>query len=356
MTTRSITYDIQDLANVAASMDKELRDLRHKNLPLLDMCKESGGVQYKDGGEQWFVSADMFEHSSSQSQATGFEEVDLTHSVTERTFEFNPAWCTAPIVIMQRDKDKYGGSDAYWDFAQNKIKNVCNMQRRNWHLQSLTGAVTGMNEGGWASLNGIDTGTAQTDGYLEHDAYGAQGNTVGGLDKGALSGVPGMNNRLQDLAGAVGTNGRRLIRLGINQVKNRVGEPEKLGFLATLECMGLLSQVVEPYMQYTVRDKPDIYGPEAYIMGHMVYQTDDLPTAGGNTSADPLSLLGLDLGAIFPCFVKGGKGGTDGYFGITDFREIGGGHRGVVAFCDCNGQWMVRQFDSSIVFIDGQVF
>lgn len=349
--SRSLTFDTEELSNVAMSvLGDDKPDLLDKKLPLcLEADRINGaGKPSKDGGRKWLQPVEVIEHSDVTGMPTGYEEVLLDIEGTDRTFVFEPGYASAPIVFTQVDKNTYTGEAAFYDYVGDKVKGVARMMKRKWHVFSLAGTGAGFLASGWNHLNGTD----DTNGYVEEEAHGSQGNTVGGLSKSTLSGVAGMNNWSYDMSDLFGSNGREGVRTIINNVRE-YGDAEGLTVLASRAGMLNAQRVMEPYMQYKPGDTPDLYSPDVLLMGAPIHQTEDMPIGGTNTSASPWSLLLLDLKGIFPVWLRAD---TDGHFGITDFREVGGGHRGVVAFIDCNGQWCVKKFHSTGLIHSGETF
>ena len=233
-----------------------------------------------------------------------------------------------------------------------RAKNVTAAVMRYWHTHSLTGGVAAFTTGTWNTLNGTDYAA----GYIEEDAHGSQGNTVGGLSKSTYATANGMNNYSYDLGGAVGSNGR----LGFVTVRNlereRLIDKSKVIYLASQSGATHFARVMHPYRQYTGTQSADIIGPDFKIDGQDCYPTSDMPTAGTSTTAAPWSVLSLDLGSIYPIFLKNDE--IDGMFGVVPMQgnQHSGDRRVDVGYVDCAGQWMAERFDSTALFYDGESF
>tara|TARA_Y100001972_G_scaffold129106_1_gene194216 strand:+ start:2826 stop:3887 length:1062 start_codon:yes stop_codon:yes gene_type:complete len=350
--TRSLTFDLDELSNVAILAGKDTRDGLQRRLPLLEACKRihgEGGIT-RDGGAKWKQDLEAFEHSVPTALPTGYEEINLDVRSTDRSFIFKPAFVTAPILISQTERNVHNGQAAVNDLGARRTKNVLNAQMRAWHKQALSGGIAGYTD--WATLNGLDNPT----GLLEEDIVGGQGNSYGGLSKSTLSAVPAMSNQRYDLAGAVGQNGRAGILHVFNNINEVSLEDNTHVVMATQNGLANMQRVMQPYMQYTTNNdggNVEMLGPQLLINGMPVHATSHLPTTGAVTANDPLSIMVLDFDAIYPVFMKAD---SDGYFGITDFVQHSGSHRVFVSYVDCNGAWWVRAYNTSAVLFDGETF
>lgn len=348
--TRSLTFDLDELSNVAIITATETRDGLARRLPLLEACERvhgKGGMS-QDGGAKWKQDLEAFEHSVPTALPTGYEEINLDVRATDRSFIFEPAFVTAPILISQTEKNVHNGQAAVNDLAARRTKSVINAQMRAWHKQALSGGQTGFTD--WATLNGID----HTDGLLEESV--SQTSTYGGLSKATLSAVPAMANQRFDLAGAVGNNGRAGILSVMNNIEEFSMEAGTHVMLATQNGLANCQRVMQPFMQYVQSGSAndvEMLGPNIMIKGVPVHATSHLPTTGTNTATDPLSIMIVDFDAIYPVFMKSD---TDGYFGVTDFVQHSGSHRVFVSYVDCNGQWWVKAYNTSGILFDGETF
>lgn len=345
--TRTLTYDLDELSNVAILSGKETRDGLARRLPMMDACERvhgKGGMSM-DGGAKWKQDLEAFEHSVPTALPTGYEEINLDVRSTDRSFIFNPAFVTAPILISQTEKNVHHGQAAVNDIAARRTKNVLAAQMRAWHKHSLQGGVAGYDD--WATLNGVDYGT----GLLEEDVHGSQGNTYGGLSKATLSAVPAMNNWSYDFLDQVEANGRAGILYVMNNIEEYLMDEGSHICLATQNGLANLQRVMQPYMQYVQSggkaNEVEMSGPNLLIKGVPVYATSHLPTGG----ASPISLMIVDFDAIYPVWLKSD---TDGYFGITDFVQHSGAHRVFVSYVDINGQWWVRAYNTSGILHNGE--
>ena len=350
--TRQLTFDLDELSNVAILTGKEVRDGLARRLPMLDACERihgKGGMSM-DGGAKWKQDLEAFEHSVPTSLPTGYEAINLDVRSTDRSFIFNPAFVTAPILISQTEKNVHNGQAAVNDLGARRTKNVLNAQMRAWHKHCLSGGEVGYTD--WATLNGLDN----AGGLLEEDAVGSQSNSYGGLSKSTLSAVPAMQNQRFDLGGAVGNNGRAGILSVMNNIEEFSMESGTHVMLATQNGLANLQRVMAPYMQYVQKGSAsdvEMLGPNVLIKGVPVHATSHLPTTGSVTTNDPLSIMIVDFDAIYPVWLKSD---TDGYFGITDFVQHSGSHRVFVSYVDINGQWWVRAYNTSGVLFDGETF
>ena len=170
------------LSSTARARAKVAVDSLFQSTPLLQHIKAAGGVEVINGGQRITRAAILAEHSNITQLATGYEPVATNVADVLRSPEFE--WCdfAAPIVITKKEELSNKGDNAVISIADARMKSVMGMLKREWELQSIRGTSTVLTE--LQSLNGIDTAA----GWLEEGAFGAQANTVGGLNKTTFAG------------------------------------------------------------------------------------------------------------------------------------------------------------------------
>jgi len=350
--TQSITFGVEELNALRISRAPEIRDHQARSLPFIDCCNEvhGEGAPSKDGAQRWLYGIEIDDHSVPTQLTTGYEAINLSTIPIDRQFVFSPGFATMPVLISVVEENVYNGSDALYDQADKRMKNVINAFMRRWHLHMLTGAQAGF--GGWGTLNGVDVSTGSHQGIIEQDAYGSQGNTVGGLSKSTLSTVPGMNNQSYNLNSALGSNGRAAVFDQMNRIKE-FSDEGKYAALATQAAMTGLQRIMAPYMQWVHKggkdEKVDMSSPTVFINGFRSRQTSHLPTGG----AAAMSILLLNLEDIHPVWLRSK---TDGFFGMTDWVQHSGDYRVKVAYVECNGQLVAEAFHTSSLLYDGESF
>jgi len=191
------------LSSTARARSKKALDNLFQTVPLLDHIKKAGGVEVINGGQRITRAAILAEHSNITQLATGYEAVSSSVADVLRSPEYE--WCdfVAPIVITKKEELSNRGENAVISIADSRMKSVIGMLKREWELQTIRGTSTVLTELG--SLNGVNTAT----GWLEELAFGAQGNTVGGLSKATYATSNWQNQTFDVSAGGLnfGNNG-----------------------------------------------------------------------------------------------------------------------------------------------------
>jgi hypothetical protein len=187
------------LSSTARARSKKALDNLFQTVPLLDHIKKAGGVEIINGGQRITRAAILAEHSNITQLATGYEAVSSSVADVLRSPEYE--WCdfVAPIVITKKEELSNRGENAVISIADSRMKSVIGMLKREWELQTIRGTSTVLTELG--SLNGVNTAT----GWLEELAFGAQGNTVGGLSKTTYA-SSNWNNQVYDVSTGGGAN------------------------------------------------------------------------------------------------------------------------------------------------------
>tara|TARA_Y100001951_G_C11277049_1_gene262625 strand:+ start:17 stop:1036 length:1020 start_codon:yes stop_codon:yes gene_type:complete len=187
------------LSSTARARSKKALDNLFQTVPLLDHIKKAGGVEIINGGQRITRAAILAEHSNITQLATGYEAVSSSVADVLRSPEYE--WCdfVAPIVITKKEELSNRGENAVISIADSRMKSVIGMLKREWELQTIRGTSTVLTELG--SLNGVNTAT----GWLEELAFGAQGNTVGGLSKTTYA-SSNWNNQVYDVSTGGSTN------------------------------------------------------------------------------------------------------------------------------------------------------
>jgi len=358
MTTRNVSYETDELAALVIMTVSETQDMLRRQLPLLDAYHRiyGKGGYTKNGGQKWKTDVEVAEHSGMTGIPTGYESIDLTTVGILQSMIFSPGFVTAPFLASVVERAVFNGSAEAKAAIARRAKNVTAAVMRYWHTHSLSGGVAAFSTGLWGTLNGTDYATAGSAGYIEEDAHGSQGNEVGGLSKATYASANGMQNYSYDLGGAVGSNGRLGFITTRNLQRERLIDRSKCVYLASQQGATHFARVMWPYRQYVNDQAADIIGPDFKIDGQDCYPTSDMPTAGTNTTAAPWSVLSLDMGSVYPIFLKNDE--IDGMFGVVPMKgnQHSGDRRVDVGYVDCAGQWLVDRFDSTALFYDGESF
>jgi len=188
------------LSSTARARSKKALDNLFETVPLLDHIKKAGGVEIINGGQRITRAAILAEHSNITQLATGYEAVSSSVADVLRSPEFEFCDFVAPIVITKKEELSNRGENAVISIADARMKSVLGMLKREWELQTIRGTSTTLTE--LQSLNGVNTAT----GWLEELAFGAQGNTVGGLSKTTYA-SSNWNNQVFDVSAGGGNFG-----------------------------------------------------------------------------------------------------------------------------------------------------
>ncbi len=354
MTTRTITMDSDELATLLTIQIGQTVDGLFKELPYFACYRKVYGESglTKGGGRTMQANVEVREHSNLTGMPTGYEDIDLRSQGMNESLRFHPAFVTAPFVSSVVERAIYELDAESKAAIARRGQSVAAAVMRYAHQHFFQGGVAAFVTGGWGHLNGSD----YTDGMVEEDAIGAQGNTIGELDKGTYSAVPAMQNYSYDFAGSVGDNGRLGFTHTNHKQKERVSDRSKVFDFASTLAATHLSAVMAPYVRYAKADSIDVLLPEFMINGRPVYVTSDLPNAGAATTAKPWSVLSLDLGAIMPVFLKNKE--IDGMCGITPMDlQVSGNKRVNVGYIDFAGQMVCEgRLNSTALYVDGEAF
>lgn len=205
------------LSSTARARAKVAVDSLFQSTPLLQHIKAAGGVEVINGGQRITRAAILAEHSNITQLASGYEPVATNVADVLRSPEFE--WCdfAAPIVITKKEELSNKGDSAVISIADARMKSVMGMLKREWELQTIRGTSTVLTE--LQSLNGVDTAA----GWLEELAFGAQGNTVGGLSKTTFAG-----SNWQNQVGVVAPNfaGNGLDEMADLMIQSSIYAPE----------------------------------------------------------------------------------------------------------------------------------
>lgn len=90
------------------------------------------------------------------------------------------------------------------------------------------------------------------------------------------------------------------------------------------------------------------------VQGVRAHASTLMPNAGANTTANPWSVLLLDLLSIYFMWSKTAM--RDGYFGFEEFETIGGDYDARVAKVLVRGQWWVEGWGTTGLLVDADTF
>ena len=352
MATTSLSVDNELLSTTAIMAAEEAKDALHINTPFLEGQERvhSAGFPNKSGGVKWIQGIGTGEHSQNTRMRTGYEAIDLSVTGVASPVVVTPAKVVRPVLISGEEEELNGGEEQIIDIVSMRTKQTMGALKRDFVKQIIQGSVTGFED--WGTLNGVDDTTS---GLLEEDARGSQSNTYGGFDKGTHSSVAGAQNVRFDIGGSFNSSGLT----GLNRV---LIETEKFAdddllksrvVLASQAGMENLKRSLQANERYTNSDTIDGTNLKLHVGGVPVAVEHFMPTSGTNTTADPISFYVIDFSNIYICWSKGIQ---DGYFGMSEFKEVGGDYDVRRALITVRGQLWVRKWSTSALLIDGETF
>tara|TARA_R100000808_G_scaffold8183_2_gene23253 strand:- start:7375 stop:8424 length:1050 start_codon:yes stop_codon:yes gene_type:complete len=188
----ALSFDI--LASTLRILRDREVDNTFRTVPLLDAVQKAGNVEKVNGGSKVDHPVILTEHSSITQLATGYESVNLAVKDPLRTASFD--WCdfVAPVVVTEKEQLSNKGDRAVIRIAEARLKSVMGMLKREWERQTVAGNSTILTELNTLNGEGVVAAGAwgpakaqNTAGFFESGNFGAQTNTVGGIDKTAFT-------------------------------------------------------------------------------------------------------------------------------------------------------------------------
>tara|TARA_R110000824_G_scaffold335318_1_gene521903 strand:- start:190 stop:1248 length:1059 start_codon:yes stop_codon:yes gene_type:complete len=352
MPVTSLSVDNELLSTTAIMAAEEAKDALHINTPLIEAQERvhSKGFPNKSGGVKWIQGIGTGDHSKNTRMRTGYEAIDLSVTGVATPVVVTPAKVVRPVLISGEEEELNGGEEQIIDIVAMRTKQTIGGLKRDFCKQIIQGSVTGFED--WGTLNGVDETTA---GLLEEAAFGSQDSTYGGFSKSTHSSIPGAQNVRYDIGGSFNSAGLT----GLNRV---LIETEKYAdddllksrvVLASTSGMENLKRSLQAYERYTNADTLDGTNLKLHVGGVPVAVEHYMPTSGTNTTADPISFYVIDFSNIYVCWSKGIQ---DGYFGMSEFREVGGDYDVRRALITVRGQLWVRKWSTSAILFDGETF
>jgi hypothetical protein len=276
---------------------------------------------------------------------TGYEKIDLSVSDVFQPAQFGWGSVRRPIVISGEEESVNSGDSAVLSIADSRTKMVANALRREFVKQMVQGSVVGWED--WGTFNGVDV----TTGLLEHRAAGSQSNSVGGVSKSTYSSKPGWQNQAFDGAGSFNLNGLAgLYDLKVEVKSLAGGEPAGRVILASRAAFKNLKRSLQAYERYVDQSKLDGGRIVEYWDGIQIEVEHDMPNAGTNTTADPISFYMLDLNDSHVIF------DPEGFFEMSPWETVSGDYETRSAKIKVRGQLISQLLGSSGIAWDLEAF
>lgn len=276
---------------------KKYVDSTFRDLPLINALKSKGRVQLAAGGSSISQPYVLRDHSTitDLTPSLGRGAVSLSFADVSEKGSFNWAYFGQPIYLNGYE-EKTENDMGKANLLDMRTKNVMGAARKGVEQAILSAA--GPMAGSLNSLWGFSA--AAGTGYLEADAFGAQGNSVGGISKAGF--VETFQNQVDTAGGAFATNGLAAMdRLQTNcDLYAQEGGVDLI--MASVKSFNLLRAELSKKERYTRIPERDgiagsgaeglMYGraqvfPTAYLGG-----TGNIRAGGGSTT--PISMMFLN--------------------------------------------------------------
>ena len=350
MPTTSLTIGNELLSTTMHILMKEWRDNVHESTAFLDAAERvhGAGKPVQSGGTRIVIPLGFGEHSSTTRMQTGFERIDLTVEDVFKPAQYDWGHVVRPVAISSEEEMTNQGDAAVLSIIESRTKMTANALKREYVKQMVQGSQTGWED--WNTLNGVDVTSGDHQGFLEQDAVGTQGNTVGSVSKSTFSSKTGWQNQMFDGAGSFNSNGLA----GLYDLKVEIasvspnGDPNVI--LASRAGFKNLKRALSAHERYVDQSKIDGGRLVEYWDGVQINVERNMPTAGTGTTADPISFYMLNLNDIHTLW------DPKGYFDLSDFETVSGEYDVRSAKLRCRGQLIAKHLGSSGIAFDLETF
>jgi len=347
MATTALTLGNELLSTTMYILMKEWRDGIHESVAFLDAQERvhGKGSPSQAGGTRIVVPLGFGEHSTTTRLQTGFERIDLSVSDVFVPAVYQWAHVVRPVAISSEEEFVNQGEAAVLSILESRVKMTANALKREFVRQMVKGAEPGWED--WGSLNGVD---ALSGGYLEENAVGSQGNTVGGVSKTTYSTKTGWQNQIFDGSGSFNSNGLA----GLYDMKVEIGAVSPSGppdvILASRAGFKNLKRALQANERYV--DQNAIDGGRMVEMwdGTTIDVERNMPNAGATTTGDPVSFYFLNSSDIHVLW------DPKGYFDLSDFETVSGEYDVRSAKLRVRGQLIAKHLGSSGLAFDLDTF
>ena len=350
MATTSLTIGNELLSTTMHILMKDFRDNVHESVAFLDAQERvhGAGKPVQSGGSRIVVPLGFGEHSKSTRMQTGFERIDLSVEDVLKPAQYDWGHIVRPVAISSEEEMVNQGDSAILSILETRTKMVANALKRDFVKQIVKGGQAGWED--WNTLNGFDVTTGDHAGFLEQDAIGSQGNTVGGVNKSTYSDKTGWQNQRFDGAGSFNANGLA----GMYDLKVEIDAVSPSGppnvILASRAGFKNLKRSLQAHERYVDQSKIDGGRVVEYWDGVQINVEYNMPDAGTATGSDPISFYFLNMNDIYTLW------DPKGYFDLSDFETVSGEYDVRSAKMRCRGQLIAKHLGSSGVAFDLDTF
>ena len=351
MPTTSLTIGNELLSTTMHILMKEWRDNIHESTAFLDASERvhGAGQPSQAGGTRIVIPLGFEDHSSTTRLSTGYERIDLSVEDVFKPAVYSWAHVVRPVAISSEEEMVNQGDAAVLSILENRVTMTANALKREFVKQIVQGGVAGWED--WGTLNGVDAAaTGSVAGFLEEDAVGSQGNTVGGVSKSTFSSKTGWQNQIFDGAGSFNSNGLA----GLYDLKVEIasvspnGDPNVI--LASRAGFKNLKRALQAHERYVDQSKIDGGRLVEYWDGVQINVERNMPNAGATTGGDPISFYMLNMNDIH-CLWD-----PKGYFDLSDFETVSGEYDVRAAKIRVRGQLIAKHLGSSGLAFDLETF
>ena len=346
MATSTLTIGNELLSTTMHILMKDWRDNVHESVAFLDAQERvhGAGKPVQSGGSRIVVPLGFGEHSSTTRMQTGFERIDLSVEDVFQPAQYDWGHVVRPVAISSEEEMVNQGDSAVLSILESRVQMTANALKREYVKQIVQGSQTGWED--WNTLNGVDVAT----GFLEENAVGAQGNTVGSVSKSTFSGKTGWQNQMFDGSGSFNANGLAGLydlKVEINAVSPS-GPPNVI--LASRAGFKNLKRALQAHERYVDQSKIDGGRMVEMFDGVPINVEFNMPNAGTTTTGDPISFYFLNMNDIYTLW------DPQGYFDLSDFETVSGEYDVRAAKLRCRGQLIAKHLGSSGLAFDLETF
>mgnify|MGYP003627824423 CR=1 FL=1 len=346
MATSTLTIGNELLSTTMHILMKDWRDNVHESVAFLDAQERvhGAGKPVQSGGSRIVVPLGFGEHSSTTRMQTGFERIDLSVEDVFQPAQYDWGHVVRPVAISSEEEMVNQGDSAVLSILESRVQMTANALKREYVKQIVKGGQAGWED--WNTLNGVDVAT----GFLEENAVGAQGNTVGSVSKSTFSGKTGWQNQMFDGSGSFNANGLAGLydlKVEINAVSPS-GPPNVI--LASRAGFKNLKRALQAHERYVDQSKIDGGRMVEMFDGVPINVEFNMPNAGTTTTGDPISFYFLNMNDIYTLW------DPQGYFDLSDFETVSGEYDVRAAKLRCRGQLIAKHLGSSGLAFDLETF
>jgi hypothetical protein len=307
---------------VLTSTLRQLRDRyvdqSFKAVPLYAAMERAGNIKKEDGGSYVEHPISLLEHSIITQISNGNERINNNTRDIEDSCTFDYCDFIMPVVMKGREMRSNKGPRKVIDIAENRLKNVIAMGKREWCKQVVRGDATYLTDLNTLNGEGINGGAAQnTNGFLELHAFetGGQSNSVGGVSKATYA-SNNWNNHVADVNNNFSSNGEAQMGALVADIQPYLEEGAIDIILASSASYKLYRQTLNTREQYQSLDARDSMVGKLGLMynGAMMYIEPNLgfTCADGSTKFSMYFLTSSSFCAYFD---------KDAMFAVGEMKE-----------------------------------